>query len=63
MCRRDLKSMVKIAVGVLVLRQGKAPEWTTDIDNGFNAWIKSYIPWLQTAEIAVEEMNSAKYVY
>lgn len=55
--------MAKIAVGVLVLRQGKAPEWTTDIDNGFNAWIKSYIPWLQTAEIAVEEMNSAKYVY
>ncbi len=54
--------MAKIAVGVIILRQGKASEWTADIDNGFNAWIKSYIPWLQTAKIAVEEMNSLKCV-
>ncbi|KAJ3476475.1 hypothetical protein NLI96_g11133 [Meripilus lineatus] len=55
----DLKSMAKIAVGILILREGKAPEWTTEVDNGFDAWIKAYIPWLTSAKIALEEMNSA----
>lgn len=55
--------MAKIAVGILILREGKAPEWTTEVDNGFDAWIKAYIPWLTSAKIALEEMNSAKYVF
>ena len=59
---RDLKCMAKIASGVLVLRQGQAPGWTTDIDNGFHAWIQQYIPWLTTAELAIQEREAAKYV-
>lgn len=57
---RDLKCMAKIASGVLLLRQGKAPEWTSDIDTAFNEWIKSYIQWLTTADIAIQERKSAK---
>ncbi|KAI0074707.1 chondroitin AC/alginate lyase [Panus rudis PR-1116 ss-1] len=54
----DLKSMVKILNGVLILRGGKAPEWTSEVDNGLVEWTKEYIPWLQTAKIAIEEKDS-----
>ena len=54
--------MAKIAVGILILREGKAPEWTIEVDNGFDSWIRAYIPWLTTAKTALEEMNSAKCV-
>lgn len=58
----DLKSMVKILNGVLIFRGGKPAEWTSDVDNGLVEWAKAYIPWLQTARIAVEEKDSTKYV-
>ncbi|CAL1703088.1 unnamed protein product [Somion occarium] len=54
----DLKSMVKIVSGVLILRDGKAAEWTSDVDDGLVSWAKAYIPWLETATIAIEERNS-----
>lgn len=54
--------MVKLTSGVMVLRGGKAPEWTSDIDSQLVNWVKEYIPWLQTATIAQEEKNATKYV-
>ncbi|KAI0696542.1 chondroitin AC/alginate lyase [Cytidiella melzeri] len=51
----DLKSMAKIATGVLVLRNGKATEWTSDIDTQFGTWIKNYISWLQSSPISLKE--------
>lgn len=61
-CYRDLKSMVKILSGVLILRNGKATEWTSEVDDGFVSWAKAYIPWLQTNKLAIEERDSTKYV-
>ncbi|KAI0088285.1 alginate lyase-domain-containing protein [Irpex rosettiformis] len=54
----DLKGMTKLTSGVLILRSGKAPEWTSDIDSQFNEWLKKYIEWLETATIAIQEKNS-----
>ncbi|KAK7679627.1 hypothetical protein QCA50_017339 [Cerrena zonata] len=54
----DLKSMVKILSGVLILRNGKAAEWTSEVDDGFVSWAKAYIPWLQTNKLAIEERDS-----
>ncbi|THH00274.1 hypothetical protein EW026_g2231 [Hermanssonia centrifuga] len=51
----DLKCMAKIASGILVLRIGKAAEWTSDIDDQFVAWINKYIQWVTTASIALAE--------
>lgn len=51
----DLKGMAKIVSGVLLLRQGKASTWTSDVDAGLTAWAGEYIQWLTTADIALQE--------
>ncbi|KAI0634347.1 chondroitin AC/alginate lyase [Trametes polyzona] len=51
----DLKCMSKLVSGVLILREGKASEWTSEIDTQLTNWTKSYIEWLTTAKIALEE--------
>ncbi|KAF7305632.1 Chondroitin AC/alginate lyase [Mycena chlorophos] len=48
----DLRGMVKIVSGILMLRQMKASAWTSDLDNAMVAWAKKYITWLQTASTA-----------
>ena len=55
--------MAKIASGILVLRQGKATSWTSDVDTNFQSWITKYIGWLTTANIAIQEKDATKYVH
>ncbi|KAI8989056.1 chondroitin AC/alginate lyase [Trametes punicea] len=54
----DLKCMTKLVSGVLILREGKAAEWTSDIDTQLTNWTHSYIDWLTTAKIALEEASA-----
>jgi hypothetical protein len=54
----DLKGMTKIVSGLLILRKGNSPDWTSDLDNQMVTWSKSYIQWLETAAIALEEGNA-----
>jgi hypothetical protein len=56
----DLKCMSKVVSGVLVLRRGGAPEWTTALDDGLNEWVKEYIVWLTTSPLALAEKAAAK---
>jgi hypothetical protein len=58
----DLKCMVKIVNSVLVLRAGNAPGWTSAIDSGLVAWTESYIGWLTTNQLALEEAAATKCV-
>ncbi|TDL23095.1 chondroitin AC/alginate lyase [Rickenella mellea] len=51
----DLKGMAKLVSGVLILRNGKAAEWTSEIDTGLVTWVKEYIVWLTTSTQALEE--------
>ncbi|KAI0649839.1 chondroitin AC/alginate lyase [Trametes meyenii] len=51
----DLKCMSKLVSGVLILREGKASEWTSELDSQLTNWTTSYINWLTTAQIALEE--------
>lgn len=51
----DLKCMSKLVSGVLMMRNGSAPAWTTDIDSGLNSWVTQYIQWLTTADLALQE--------
>lgn len=52
--------MAKIASGVLLLRQGKASGWSSDVDAGLTAWAKEYVQWLTTADIALQEKAAEK---
>jgi hypothetical protein len=62
MSSSDLKCLTKIVSGIIILRKGKCTDWTTDLDNQMNAWTKTYITWLETASIAIEEGESSKCV-
>jgi hypothetical protein len=56
----DLKCMSKLVSGVLLLRRGGAPEWTTAMDDGLNQWVKEYITWLTTHPLALAEKAATK---
>jgi hypothetical protein len=63
----DLKCMVKVVNAVLVLRAGNASEWTETIDSGLVNWTTTYIGWLTTNQIALQEAaatnNHGSYYY
>ena len=52
--------MAKVVSGVLVLREGNATAWTDELDNALNSWTETYIGWLTSASIALEEKAAAK---
>ncbi|KIM71448.1 hypothetical protein PILCRDRAFT_830320 [Piloderma croceum F 1598] len=51
----DLKGMVKVTTGILILRTANSPDWTSDFETQMNNWTTQYITWLQTSPIALEE--------
>ncbi|KAI0061087.1 chondroitin AC/alginate lyase [Artomyces pyxidatus] len=51
----DLKGMAKLVNGILILRLGKSPDWTSDLDAQLIAWSRTYIQWLETSPIALDE--------
>ncbi|KAI0061088.1 chondroitin AC/alginate lyase [Artomyces pyxidatus] len=63
----DFKCMAKLVNAILILRQGKSPEWTSDIDTQLVAWVNTYLQWLETASIALQEAaatnNHGSYYY
>lgn len=56
----DLKCMTKVVSAVLILRNGKAPGWTTELDDQLVAWTREYIKWLESSPISLEEKASTK---
>jgi len=63
----DLKCMAKVVDAVLILRAGNATEWTQTIDSGFVNWTTTYIGWLTSNELALQEAaapnNHGSYYY
>ncbi|CAE6450933.1 unnamed protein product [Rhizoctonia solani] len=54
----DLKCMSKLVSGVLMLRNGSASAWTSDLDSGLRTWVTGYIGWLTTNDLALQEKAS-----
>ncbi|BEJ11394.1 hypothetical protein CspHIS471_0108160 [Cutaneotrichosporon sp. HIS471] len=51
----DLKGMIKIASGVLLLRNGNAQGWNATIDDRFQSWVHNYTNWIKNSPIAQDE--------
>ncbi|KAF7354072.1 Chondroitin AC/alginate lyase [Mycena venus] len=45
----DLRGFAKIASGILILRNSKNTDWTSDLDNQLIAWCNKYMDWLLTS--------------
>jgi len=56
----DLKSMAKVASGVVIMRDGNADGWNSTLDANLQSWVKEYIQWITTNMIALQEKASAK---
>jgi hypothetical protein len=56
----DLKAMARISVSVMILRKGNSPDWTTNLDTQMTNWTTSYLNWLQTNSLGIDELASAK---
>ncbi|KAF9452091.1 chondroitin AC/alginate lyase [Macrolepiota fuliginosa MF-IS2] len=54
----DLKCMAKIVSGILILRKTNSTAWTSEVNDGMNAWVTEYVHWLETANIAIQEALS-----
>ena len=54
--------MSKIASGILAMRQGKAASWTSEMDAAMTNWTTSYISWMETNSLALQEAASDKWV-
>lgn len=54
----DLKCMAKVTTGILVLRQGSSPHWTSDLDAKMVNWTTTYVHWMQTSQIAYGEFTA-----
>lgn len=53
--------MAKIATGIMILREGKSSAWTSELDTQMTNWTNSYMHWLETADLALQEKNTVKY--
>ena len=52
--------MAKVANAILIMRDNKTTQWTSDLDGQMVSWSKEYISWLETASIATEEAAATK---
>lgn len=55
----DLKAMARISVSVMILRKGNSPDWTNALDTQMTNWVTSYLKWMQTNPLGVDELASA----
>lgn len=54
----DLKSMAKVASGIILLRDGGSNEWDQQTDAHFQDWCRNYTEWLTTEQQALDEKAS-----
>lgn len=52
--------MAKLTSAILILRNGKSPAWTNDLDCQMVNWTQSYLGWVNTSPLAYEEEISTK---
>ncbi|KAF9266095.1 chondroitin AC/alginate lyase [Marasmius fiardii PR-910] len=57
----QLRAFVKIASGILILRESKSSIYTPDIDQGMIAWCNQYIQWLRAGVQGARESLSVNY--
>lgn len=53
--------MAKVATGIQILRDAKSTVWTSDLDAKMVNWTNTYITWVTTAKIALEEKAATKF--
>lgn len=52
--------MTKLTSAILILRNGKSPDWTDELNTQMLNWTTSYIGWMTSSPIAYGEWTADK---
>jgi Alginate lyase len=58
----DLRGLVKVVNGVLIMKGMHSPDWTSARDQLMNDWISQYAKWLTGSKLGKETASRPKYV-
>jgi hypothetical protein len=58
----DLRGIVKIINGIMILKAADSPDWTTTRDQELAAWMTQYADWLQDSSLGKRSASRPKYV-
>jgi hypothetical protein len=59
----DLRGLVKVVNGIMVIKATASQEWTSERDQGMRSWMAQYAGWLTNSEIGKSAASRAKYVF
>jgi Alginate lyase len=58
----DLRGLVKVVNGILILKRMHSPDWTSARDRSMNNWVSQYAKWLTESQLGKETASKKKYV-
>ena len=59
---RDMKGIVKVVNGILILQNGHSDAWTGDLQIQMANWTGQYVQWLQMNPLGIQESRTQEYV-
>lgn len=59
----DLRGIVKIINGILVLKAASSPDWTAARDQELTLWMGQYTEWLQNSTLGKMSASRPKFVF
>jgi hypothetical protein len=59
----DLRGIVKVINGVMILKAANSPDWTAARDQELAAWMAQYADWLQDSPLGKRSASRPKYVF
>ena len=59
----DLRGIVKIINGIMILKAADSPDWTTTRNQELAAWMTQYADWLQNSSLGQRSASRPKYVF
>ncbi|WVQ73974.1 hypothetical protein IAR50_003555 [Cryptococcus sp. DSM 104548] len=54
----DMTIIAKVLSGVNVMKALRPAEWREETEQGFDAWVNEQITWMETSQLAMEELAS-----
>lgn len=58
----DNRNLVKVVNAVSLLREIKALDWTSDLDDSMRVWMQKYVDWLVKSDIGKKTASRPKCV-
>ena len=58
----DLRGLVKVVNGILIMKDMHSPDWTSTREQSMNIWMSQYAKWLTESSLGKDAASHLKYV-